>query len=48
MALSAIKAPLVQYTNGTTVTVGGQEVSVGSSTWEYVTTTIARTSLIAG
>ena len=42
MALSAIKAPLVQYTTGTTVTVGGQEVSVGSSTWEYVTTTIAR------
>ena len=42
MALNCIKAPLVQYTNGTTVTVGGQEVSVGSSRWEYVTTTIAR------
>ena len=42
MALNCIKAPLVQYTNGTTVTVGGQEVSVGSSRWEYVTTTIAK------
>ena len=42
MALNCIKAPLVEYTKGTSVTVGGQEVSIGSGQWQYVTTTIAR------
>ena len=47
MALNAIKAPLVAYEGGTTITVNGAEVSIGSGDAYYITSTLAREQRIS-
>ena len=47
MALNTIKAPLVAYEGGTTITVNGAEVSFGSGDAYYITSTLAREQRIS-
>ena len=47
MALNAIKAPLVAYEGGTSITVNGAEVSIGSGDAYYITSTLAREQRIS-